>query len=255
VTTGGFLRGITMNKPIIYAHRGASAYAPENTGAAFRKALEMQAGGIEIDVQLSKDGRVVVCHDDKIDRVSNGSGYIKDLTLEELKAFDFGSWFSGEFENERILTLEELLEMLQGWDGILNIELKQGPTLYAGLEAKVVDILHKFDMNDNIIISSFNHYSLRAIKELAPGLKIGLLYVAGMVEPWKYAKNLKAEAIHPVFYSVVPPVIKECKENGIIVNVWTVDQPDHIRAVALGGVDGIITNVPDVALQVTYQML
>ena len=244
-----------MNKPIIYAHRGASAYAPENTEAAFRKALEMQAGGIETDVQLSKDGRVVVCHDENVDRVSNGSGYIKDLTLQELKALDFGSWFSDEFRGECILTLGELLVMLQEWDGILNIELKQGPMQYEGLEAKVVDILHDYNRIDKTIISSFNHYSLRTIKDLQPSLKIGLLYVGGLVEPWKYAKYVGAEAIHPVFYSLVPAVVHECKKNGIIVNAWTADKPEHIKALALGGVNGIITNVPDVAIQVTAQLL
>ncbi|NLC43810.1 MAG: glycerophosphodiester phosphodiesterase [Clostridiales bacterium] len=243
------------NKPIIYAHRGSSAYAPENTEAAFVRALEMQAGGIEIDVHLSKDGRVVICHDEKVDRVSNGTGYIKDLTLKELKTLDFGAWFSDEFIGESILTLEELLEMLSDWDGILNIELKQGPLQYEGLEAKVVNILHKLKRVDSTIISSFNHYSLRAIKELEPSLKIGLLYVGGLVEPWKYAKYVGAEAIHPVFYSLVPSVIHECRENGIIVNAWTADKPEHIQALALGGVHGIITNVPDVAIKLTSQML
>ncbi len=240
-----------MNKPIIYAHRGASAYAPENTGAAFRKALEMKAGGIEIDVHLSKDGRVVVCHDEKVDRVSNGSGNIRDLTLQELKALDFGSWFSDEFKDERIVTLEELMEMLKDWDGILNVELKQGPMQYEGLEAKVVDILYRFNAIENTIISSFNHYSLRTVKGIDPSLKIGLLYASGLVEPWKYAKYVGAEAIHPVFYSLVPSIIYECKKNGIIVNAWTADKPEHIKALALGGVDGIITNVPDVAIKVT----
>ncbi len=244
-----------MNKPIIYAHRGASAYAPENTGASFCKALEMQAGGIETDVQLSKDGRVVVCHDEKVDRVSNGSGYIKDMTLQELKTLDFGSWFSDEFRGESILTLEELLEMLQEWGGILNIELKQGPIQYEGLEAKVVKILREFNQIENTIISSFNHYSLRTLKELEPRLKIGLLYVGGLVEPWRYAKYIGAEAIHPAFYSLIPSVINECTENGIIVNAWTANKPEHIQALAIGGVNGIITNVPDVAIQVTAQML
>ncbi len=244
-----------MNKPIIYAHRGASAYAPENTRAAFRMALEMQTGGIETDVHLSKDGRVVVCHDEQINRVSNGSGFIKDMTLKELKSLDFGSWFGREYEGERILTLEELLEMLQGWNGILNIELKQGPILYDGLEAETIDILREFNQLDTTIISSFNHYSLMNVKKLEPRLKIGLLYAAGLVEPWKYAKYIGAEAIHPLFYSVVPSVIQGCKDNGIHVNAWTVDQPEHIQALAISEVDGIITNVPDKAIKAVSQML
>ena len=240
-----------MKKPVIYAHRGASAYAPENTGAAFRKALDMKAGGIELDVHLSRDGHVVVCHDERVDRVSNGSGLVKDMTLEELKGLDFGSWFGKEFEGERILTLNEFLEQIRSWDGMLNVELKSGIVLYDGLEEKVVDALRRFDRIDNCIISSFNHYSLLTIKKLEPNLKIGLLYSAGLVEPWEYAKRIGADAVNPLFYSLIPPIIRGCRENGIIINAWTVDQPEYIRALAANGVDGIITNVPDIALEVT----
>jgi glycerophosphoryl diester phosphodiesterase len=243
-----------MKKPIIYAHRGASAYAPENTGAAFRKALEMQAGGIELDVHLSKDGHVMVCHDEQVDRVSNGSGLVKDMTLEELKKLDFGSWFGKEFEGEQILTLEEYLELTDRWDGMLNIELKSGVILYEGIEEKVVEILRRYQRIDKSIVSSFNHYSLLTIKKLEPALKTGVLYSAGLVEPWEYARRIGADAVHPLFYSLVPTIIRGCMENGILMNAWTVDQPQYIKALAANGVDGIITNVPDVALEITSQM-
>ena len=239
-----------MKKPIIYAHRGASAYAPENTKAAFRKALEMKAGGIELDVHLSRDGYLVVSHDERVNRTSNGKGWIKDLTLEELKRLDFGSWFNREFAGEHILTLDEVLDLLKGWDGILNIELKSGIVIYEGMEKKVVDMLHRYRRIDRCIISSFNHYSLQTIKKLEPGLKIGLLYSAGLVEPWTYAKMVGAEAIHPQFYSLVPPIIQACREHGILMNPWTVDQPEYIRSLTLSGIDGIITNVPDKAIRI-----
>ncbi|HHY82652.1 MAG TPA: glycerophosphodiester phosphodiesterase [Clostridiales bacterium] len=239
-----------MKKPVIYAHRGASAYAPENTRAAFSKALDMQAGGIELDVHLSKDGYLAVCHDERVDRTSSGSGWIKDMTLKELKELDFGSWFSNEYEGERILILEEVLEMLKDWDGILNIELKSGIILYEGLEEKVIGVLKDFDRLDNVIISSFNHYSLLAVKKHEPRLKIGLLYSAGLVEPWEYAKRVGAEAVHPLYFSMLPPIVNGCREHGIITNAWTVDKPEHIRNLALAGVDGIITNVPDVAKEI-----
>jgi glycerophosphoryl diester phosphodiesterase len=244
-----------MNKPIIYAHRGASKYAPENTGAAFRKALEMKAGGIEIDVHMSKDGGIVICHDERVNRTSNGTGFIKDMTVEELKSLDFGSWFSEEFAGERMMMLEELLELLKDWEGILNIELKSGIILYKGLEEKVVSLLRRYDRIDRTIISSFNHYSLRGIKELEPGLKTGILYSAGLYEPWEYAGKVGAEAVHPQFYSMVPAIIQGCRVHGIVMNPWTVDQPETIRQLALAGVDGIITNVPDVALQVIASIM
>ena len=127
------------------------------------------------------------------------------MTLEDLKGLDFGSWFGKEFEGERILTLNEFLEQIRSWDGMLNVELKSGIVLYDGLEEKVVDALRRFDRIDNCIISSFNHYSLLTIKKLEPNLKIGLLYSAGLVEPWEYAKRIGADAVHPLFYSLIPP--------------------------------------------------
>ncbi len=244
-----------MKKPVIYAHRGASAYAPENTGAAFRKALDMKADGIELDVHLSKDGHVVVIHDEKVDRTSNGKGLIRDLKLDELKSLDFGAWFSSEFAGEPIMTLDEVLSLLDGWDGILNIELKSGYVLYDNIEQKVIDLLRQHKRIEKCIISSFNHYSLLEIKKLEPALKIGLLYSAGLVDPWKYAKMVGAEAIHPFFSSAQAPVVKGCSDNGIIINPWTIDQPEIIKALTQFGVDGIITNVPDVAIQAVNSIL
>jgi glycerophosphoryl diester phosphodiesterase len=239
-----------MKKPIIYAHRGASAYAPENTMAAFRKALDMKAGGIELDVHLSRDGIPIVCHDDKVDRVSNGSGLVREKTLKELKGLDFGSWFSSEYEGEKIPTLEEVLELLEDWDGILNIEIKKAAVQYEGIEEKTVELLRRHNMIDRTIISSFNHYCLLTVKKFEPSLKIGLLYSAGLVEPWVYAKRIGAEAIHPMYLGVVPLIAQGCRDNGIILNAWTADNPEHIRGLAAMGVSGIITNVPDTALEV-----
>lgn len=243
-----------MTKPVIYAHRGASAYAPENTRAAFSLAMDMQAGGIELDVHLSKDGFLVVCHDERVDRTSNGSGWIKDMTLSELKKLDFGSWFSSEFEGERIMTLEEVLELMKDWNGSLNIELKSGIVLYDGLEDKVVEALRKFSRVESTIISSFNHYSLLTVKKLEAKLKIGLLYSAGLVEPWEYAKKVGAEAVHPLYFSMLPPIVNGCREHGIIINTWTVDKPEHIHNLAKAGVDGIITNVSDIAKEMIDNM-
>lgn len=243
-----------MNKTKIIAHRGASAYAPENTMAAFRKALDMKADGIELDVHLTKDNHIVVIHDLKVDRTSNGSGMIIDMTLEELKQLDFGSWFSEEFAGEKIPTLEEVLELLKGWDGLLNIELKiVKPGLYEGLEKKVVDMVKSYNMLDNTIISSFNHYSLANVKKIEPNMKIGLLYSAGIYEPWNYAASLNADAIHPNYLSIVPEIVEGCHAHNIQVNPYTVDLPEHIAYMLKAKVDGIITNVPDIAIQIRDQ--
>jgi len=237
-----------MKRPIIIAHRGASAYAPENTMSAFRKALSLGAEGIELDVHMTRDGHVVVIHDDKIDRTSNGKGFVKDYSLNELREFDFGSWFGKEFEGEKIPLLEDVLDLLKGWTGLLNIEIKSGPTLHSGIEEKVADIIKKYDFVDYTIISSFNHYSLVKMKKILPEVRTGVLYSEGIYEPWVYAKHVGAYAIHPSYYNIVPEIMEGCIKHGIAVNPFTVDDPDLIRKIAAAGVTGIITNVPDVAL-------
>lgn len=240
-----------MLKPLIIAHRGASAYAPENTLAAFKKAIELGADGIELDVHLSKDGEVVVIHDYSVDRTSNGKGQVAELSLKELKALDFGNWFSGQYRNENIPLLEEVLELLKGWNGLLNIEIKHNRLEGCSqIEEKVLKLLHTYGFLDKVIISSFDHYSLIKIKEIEPSIRICPLYTAALYKPWEYAASLNAFAIHPHYHTVTPDVVNQCHERGINVNVYTVDLPQHIKLMMDAGVDGIITNVPDVAIQI-----
>lgn len=241
-------------KPIIIAHRGASKLAPENTMAAFKKALQLGAGGIELDVHLSSDGCLMVTHDEQLERTSNGHGLLKTKTFAELRELDFGSWFSPEFKDAKIPELKEVFELISGWDGLLNIEIKNGPVFYPGIEQAVADTLEKFGRVQHTIISSFNHYSLVEIRRINPRIRTAPLYMAGLFEPWEYAKRLGACAIHPLFYNIVPEVMLGCKRNGIMVNPYTIDQPDYIKAMAAAGVDGIITNVPDIALKVIKEM-
>lgn len=245
---------VDINGPVIIAHRGASKQAPENTMTAFRKALELDAGGIETDVHLSADGYLVVTHDEQVDRTSNGKGLVKSKTLAELKSLDFGSWFSPEFSGERIPELDDLLQLVANWDGLLNIELKNGPVFYPGIEQAVAAAIRKHKLTNRTIISSFNHYSLVEIRKIDPEIKTAPLYMAGLYEPWEYARRMGATAIHPLFYNIVPEVMKGCKLNNIMVNPFTVDQPEQIKAMAAAGVDGIITNVPDTALEIVKGM-
>ena len=214
----------------------------------------MGADGIELDVHFSADGYLVVTHDEMLERTSNGKGMVKGRTLEELKALDFGSWFSQEFKGEKIPTLEEVLWLLSGWDGLLNIEIKNGPVFYPGIEKAVADTIRKYNRINRTIVSSFNHYSLVELLEYEPEIKTAPLYMAGLYKPWEYARSMGAAAIHPLFYNIVPEVMKGCKENNIMVNPFTVDQPEYIRQIAAAGVDGIITNVPDIALKIVKEM-
>src|SRR5690606_20002442 len=160
-----------MTTPLIIAHRGASDQAPETTMAAFRRALDIGADGIELDVHMSADGRLVVIHDETVDRTSNGKGLVKDKTLAELKELDFGSWFSEGFRGEKIPELEDVLELLSDRDVLLNIEIKNGPVFYPGIETAVADALQKYGMTDRTIISSFNHYTLVEIRRYDPGIR------------------------------------------------------------------------------------
>jgi glycerophosphoryl diester phosphodiesterase len=222
--------------------------------AAFRRALELGADGIELDVHLTSDGYLAVIHDEMLDRTSNGKGLVRDRTLAELKELDFGSWFSKDFSGESIPELNEVLRLLSDWDGLLNIEIKNGPVFYPGIEKAVADAVRKYKRLNRTIISSFNHYSLVDIRKYEPGIKTAPLYMAGIYQPWEYARSIGASAIHPLFYNIVPEVMLGCKQNNIMVNPFTVDQPEHIKAMAAAGVDGIITDVPDIALKIVKEM-
>lgn len=234
------------SRPLVLAHRGASDQAPENTLAAFRRALEAGADGVELDVHLSRDGEIVVIHDEQVDRTTDGSGPVKNLTLAQLKALDAGSWFDSRFRGERIPTLAEVLETIGPACRLINVELKSGRVLYPDLERKVVETLRRFGMLEKCVISSFNHYSLRLLKGVEPAARTGILYVEGLVDPWVYARQVPADAIHPPFYALLPEVVKGAHAAGFAVHTWTVDAPDQMRRALSWGVDAIITNRPGV---------
>lgn len=231
--------------PIVFAHRGFSGIAPENTLIAFEKAIEVGVTGIELDVHLSKDGEVVVIHDERVNRTTNGQGLVVRHTLSELKKLDAGSWLRDEYRGVKIPTLQEVLELLQGQSLQVNIELKTGVIDYEGLLEKVLDLVQHYGNPRETIYSSFNHYSLKKLKILDSSARIGCLFVAGIYEPWKYVKEMKAEAIHLVKYNVRPQLVQECHKLGIKVNTYTVDEEDMMRKMLQYGVDGIFTNWPD----------
>lgn len=241
-----------MVKPIIYAHRGASKYSPENTFASYKKAVEMGADGIEIDVHKSKDGYLIVCHDETVDRTTNGSGYIKDINMKDLKSLDAGSWFDIDYAGEKIPLLDEVLEFVKMENLLLNIEIKNGPIFYDNIEKDVINAVKNFGLEEKVIISSFNHYSLLTIKEIAPDIKTGILYIAGMVSPWKYAKSIGADAIHPLYVTINEEITMECISNDILVNPFTVDRESDMILMRNMGVTGIITNCPDLGRKVIH---
>lgn len=236
-------------KTRVWAHRGASGfdtqYAPENTMPAFKKAVQMGADGIETDVQLSRDGIVMICHDEKIDRTSDGSGFLKDYTLKELTKFSFSKTHP-EYGRVEIPTLEELLDFLKYTSLTLNIELKTGLIYYDGLEEKTLNLVHKHGMDDQVIFSSFNHYSLQKLRTIDSDAKIGLLISDDYVSS-DYIRALDANAIHPALGISQNRRIQKWHEAGCEVNVWTVDRKAEMLRLSTLGADAVITDCPDCA--------
>lgn len=234
----------------VWAHRGASGYAPENTLEAFQMAIEMGADGIELDVQFTKDRQLVVIHDETIDRVSDGHGKVVEYTLEELKQFAFNRTHP-EYKGCRIPTLEEVLTLMKPTGMTVNIELKTGINFYDGIEDSVLRLVDKLQMQEQVIYSSFNHYSIMKVKELCPDAHVGFLYCDGTLHMAEYAKENKAEALHPSIHNTqYIDLIPNCKEMGIDLHVWTVNDRKDMERMARLGVDAIITNYPDVAYEV-----
>lgn len=234
----------------ILAHRGASGYAPENTMAAFKKAIELKADGIELDVHLSKDGHLIVMHDETLDRTSNGKGLILNYTLEQLKELDAGSWFSEEFKGEKIPTLNEVLDLIKETSLYLNIEIKAGYKFYPNIEEKVLNLLNEYNMMKRCIISSFDHYCLARVKELNEHINTGILYSAALYEPWEYARSLKVSALHPDYITLDEDFIKGATSHNFQINTYTVNDESAMKKLATFKVSSIITNYPDKAREI-----
>lgn len=244
-----------MKKTQIYAHRGASAYAPENTLPAFVLAMEQQADGIEFDVQLTKDGELVVIHDETIKRTSNGKGAVRNYTLEELKQFSFHYKFD-DYEGVTIPTLREVFDTVKDSQIMLNIELKTGIYWYEGIEEKVINLVHEYGFEDRVIYSSFNHYSVQKVLQLEPTAKTAYLYQDVILHVDEYAKKTGVSGLHPaVYHAKMANFLKQYQESGLDVRIWTVNKETDMKEFIQANVDAIITNYPDVARTVKEELL
>lgn len=227
---------------IVIAHRGYSSKAPENTMAAFELALEAGAGGLELDVHLSKDGEVVVIHDEKVDRTTDKIGLVRDFTMAELKSFDAGSWFSPDFKGEQLPSLGQVLDLVKGTNVLLNIETKTALG-FERLNEQIAPLVDEYELWEQTIISSFNHYALVHFKQLRPQAQTAILYTSALVNPWVYAASIGASVLHPYHGSIIPEIVSQAQDHGMQVNVWTVDREADIERIKACKVDGIITNV------------
>ncbi len=226
----------------VWAHRGVSGHAPENTIPAFELAHTMGADGIELDVQLTRDGVPVVIHDERIDRVSDGSGYVKDYTLEELKGFNVNKNFPA-YGKIVIPTLAEVYDLVRKTDLAVNLELKNSGIFYEGMEEKVLRLAEEKGVADRLIYSSFNHYSMRRVQQLLPAARIAFLYSDGILDIADYAKKYGAYAVHPSIKNTeYPDMVRECHDRNVKVHVWTVNEEADIERMRSLGVDAVITN-------------
>ncbi|MDD6790250.1 MAG: glycerophosphodiester phosphodiesterase [Lachnospira sp.] len=234
-----------MEKPLVWAHRGASGYYPENTILAYKKAAELGADGVELDVQLTKDGKLVVIHDEKVDRTTDGHGWVKDLTFDEIRALD-ASKTHPEAGPCQIPLMQEVFDALKDTGLTINIELKTGVYFYPDIEKMTVELTHACGYEDRVIYSSFNHYSVLKIKELDPKAKTAFLYSDGPIDMPAYGKKYGVTALHPALYNIqYPDYMEECRKAGLDVNVWTVNEEKDIRMAKNAGCHAIIGNYPD----------
>ncbi|OYO17287.1 glycerophosphodiester phosphodiesterase [Enemella dayhoffiae] len=232
----------------VWAHRGASAYSPENTIEAFRLAEQQGADGVELDVHLSADGEVVVIHDETVDRTSDGTGEVSQMTLESLRGLDFSNGLDG-FRDVRIPTLAEVFEELRPGGMLINLELKTNLNFQPGIEARVVRLIRDLRMGERVLVSSFNHHSLKTVQQAAPEIQLGLLFSEILLMPWEYARSFGAVAIHPAYnFLRVNGAVELCHAAGVRIHPWTIDDPEHLRWAMGLGVDAVISNVPDRAL-------
>jgi len=238
--------------PLVIGHRGASAYAPENTLAAFRLALEQGADGIELDAKLTADGHIVVIHDQTVDRTTGGSGKVREKTLAELRALDAGGWYHPFFAGERIPTLEEVLEEV-GSRCLVDIEITNYATPFDLLPLRIAEMVRRFGMQDRVVLTSFFPSNLYRARRVLPDVATGQLAWSGalgaLARGWvglRFAPRL----LLPYHTDITPESVRREHARGRRVITWTVNETEHAGRLLAWGVDGIITDDPIAMIEV-----
>jgi glycerophosphoryl diester phosphodiesterase len=228
---------------LLIAHRGASGHAPENTQAAFRKAVAQGVAFIETDLQLTRDTHLVAIHDDTVNRTTNGQGAVHDLSLEEIRKLDAGSWFGSEFTGERIPTLEEILDFSKKHDVVFYLELKPaGPW---GGEHALIGALRKSGEIARTVVISFDAGILAAVRKIEPTLMTGLLYEGNIADPLDKALEIGARQLCVRGDLVTPWLLGQARRRDLQIVAWTVNQGAHMRLLMAAGIDGIMSDYPD----------
>jgi len=239
-------------RPVIFAHRGASAHAPENTLPAFQLALDHGANAIELDAKLSADGEVVVFHDPTLKRTTNGSGRLAATTFADLRALDAGSFYSPAFRGTQIPSLQEVFECL-GNQTLINVELTNYTTPRDNLVEKVCELVRKYRLENRILFSSFFASNLRKAARRLPEVPRGLLALGGWMGVWARSFAFAFgdyAALHPQWKDAGPRTVGRVHRLRRRIYVWTANHADDIVRLKELGVDGIFTDDPQLALHV-----
>lgn len=231
----------------IIAHRGASKLAPENTLPAFQLAYDLGADGIETDVQLTKDQVPVLIHDERLKQTTDGYGYVKDYTYQELKQLDLGSWFSASYSNTRILSLAEFLKWINDKPLCLNIELKNNMIEYEHIEKIVYSMLNDCQLLNRTTLSTFNPNSVKRMKKIDPQINSALLTSKRRKDLVTYAQSLGAHAIHVKYRLLSRQLANECLQEGLSLRIYTVNKTAQIKRCFNLNCQGIFTDVPGMA--------
>jgi glycerophosphoryl diester phosphodiesterase len=232
-----------IHSPSIIAHRGGRKWAPENTLSAFKQSIETGCDGIEIDVQRCKTGQLLVIHDETLERTTNGAGYVFQKSYDEIRALDAGKWFSPQYRDERVPTLKEVLDLVNG-RLIVDVEIRNVPVACPGIEDDVIALLAQYKYPDKIVISSFDHDILHRIHESAPRYKLALLTVCIPYDLGNYAAQVGAKAWNLNMAELREDLVKRAHKARLEVAVWTVNDAKDWQRAADIGVDSIITDDP-----------
>lgn len=225
------------------AHRGASGYAPENTLAAFRRAVALGVTFIETDLQLTRDAHFVALHDETVNRTTNGQGAVQHMTLSEVRRLDAGSWFGSEFMGERIPTLLDIVEFARRHDVVFYLELK--PNGFWGGEHALISALRDSDTIQRTVIISFDPVILQGLRKIEPTLMTGLLFDGQFENPFEKALEIGARQLAVKGDLVTPNLLSAARKRDLQVVCWTINNPAHMRLLATAGVDGIMSDYPD----------
>ncbi|MEC1548447.1 glycerophosphodiester phosphodiesterase [Bacillus rugosus] len=234
----------------IFAHRGASGQFPENTMLAFEKGIEAGADGIELDVQLTKDGRIVVIHDERLDRTTSLKGFVKDTAYDIIKTANAAANHNQTYSDIKVPLLEDVLSWAEKKNFLINIELKNSVIRYEGLEEKVLEAVKRFNTEERIILSTFNHESLALCARLAPHIERAALTSDVLYQADRYITSIPASGYHPKLNSpgASDEVLKKMRNSSIEVRPYTVNRPEDMKRLFEAGADGIFTDFPAKAL-------